>query len=289
MKELVGTGVAIITPFKSDKSIDFSALERLIEYLITHGIDYIVALGTTGESATLSKEEKKRVLHFIIEKVNGHVPIVAGFGGNNTKAVVESIQDYGDFSGISAILSVAPYYNKPSQRGIIEHYKTIADVSPVPVILYNVPGRTKVNISAETTLELAQHKNIVAVKEASGNIEQIMQILKNKPREFMVISGDDALTFPLITLGASGVISVVAMARPTQTSNMVRYALEGEYDKARDIHYKLLDLIQAIFEDGNPSGIKAALHILGLIENNLRLPLVPVKEETYEKIKNLLS
>ncbi len=282
-----GTAVAIVTPFNDDLSIDFEAFGKLIEHYIQNGIDYFIILGTTGENATLSKDEKNTILDFVVKKIAGRKPIVAGFGGYNTQAIISDIKQR-DFSGIDAILSVTPYYNKPNQRGLIEHYTKIADNSPVPVIMYNVPGRTSVNISAETTLHLAKHPNICAIKEASGNLSQIMKILQNKPDDFLVISGDDALTFPMIMIGASGVISVVAMAKPRQMSDMVKFALEGNVEKAKELHYELLDLTNAIFEDGNPSGIKAALSIQGFIKYNLRLPLVKVNNETYEKIKNLL-
>ncbi len=288
-KKIRGTGVAIVTPFNKDKTIDFPALRNLVEYLIKGGIDFLVVLGTTGESATLTSDERNQVLDFVIEVNNGRLPIVAGFGGNNTQAVINSIKARGDFSRINAILSVAPYYNKPNQRGLYEHFLAIAEVSPVPVILYNVPGRTKSNINAETTLRLAEHPNIMAIKEASGDFGQIMEIVRNKPDDFTVLSGDDAITLPLISIGVEGVISVVAMAYPEEMSSMVRLALEGKYDEARKLHYKILPMTNAIFEDGNPAGIKAALSIKGLIKNELRLPLVPVKESTYSKIKALLS
>ncbi len=282
-----GTAVAIITPFNDDLSIDFDAFGNLIEHYIQNSIDYFIVLGTTGENATLSKNEKNAILDFAVEKIAGRKPIVAGFGGYNTQAIISDLKQR-DFTGIDAVLSVTPYYNKPNQRGLLEHYTKIADNSPVPVIMYNVPGRTSVNITAETTLQLAKHPNIIAIKEASGNLSQIMKILKNKPDDFLVISGDDALTFPMIMLGAAGVISVVAMAKPRLMSDMVRYALEGNVQKAKQLHYKLLDLTNAIFEDGNPAGIKAALSLQGLIKYNLRLPLVKVNDKTYEKIKNLL-
>jgi 4-hydroxy-tetrahydrodipicolinate synthase len=275
-KKIRGTGVAIITPFNEDKTIDFPALGQLVEYLIKGGIDFLVVLGTTGESATLTSDERNQVLDYVIEVNNGRLPIVAGFGGNNTQAVINSIRARGDFSRIDAILSVAPYYNKPNQRGLVEHFTAIADASPVPVILYNVPGRTKSNINAETTLKLAEHPNIMAIKEASGNFAQIMEIVRNKPDDFTVLSGDDAITLPLISIGVEGVISVVAMVYPELMSKMVRLALEGDYEQARQLHYKILPMTNAIFEDGNPAGVKAALSIKGMIKNQLRLPLVPV-------------
>lgn len=284
-----GTGVAIVTPFRSDKSIDFKALQHLIENTIKNKVDYLVVLGTTGETATLSKDEKDAVLNFVIETNKERIPIVAGFGGNNTSEVIESIKSR-NFKGIDAILSVSPYYNKPNQNGIYEHYKAIANESPVPIILYNVPGRTSSNIAAETTLRLAQDfKNIIAVKEASGNLEQIMQIIKKRPDGFNVISGDDALTFPLISLGADGVISVIANALPYKMSEMVRSALSGNNIESRKLHYQLVDIIQAIFEDGNPAGVKAALNILMNIPDHVRLPLVKVNNQTYDKLKKMLN
>ncbi len=284
-----GTGVAIVTPFKTDKSIDFPALENLVNHLIDNGIDFLVVLGTTGESATMSFDERMQVLDFVLEVNNGRLPVIAGFGGNNTQAVLDSIKKRGDFSGIDAILSVAPYYNKPNQRGLYEHFTAIAEFSPVPVVLYNVPGRTKSNIAAETTLKLAEHPNIIAIKEASGDFGQIMEIIRNKPDDFTVLSGDDAITLPLISIGVQGVISVVAMAMPGKMSKMVNLALEGQFDQAMKLHYDILPLTNAIFEDGNPAGIKAALSIKGLIANELRLPLVPVDNKTYEKIKAIIG
>ncbi len=286
-KKLKGTAVATVTPFKKDKTVDFEAFAKLIEYYIQNGINYLVVLGTTGENATLTADEKNQVIDFAIEKVAGRIPIVVGFGGNNTQNIINDIKKR-DFSGIDAILSVAPYYNKPTQSGLIQHYTEIANNSPVPIILYNVPGRTGVNISAKTTLELAKHKNIVAIKEASGDMMQIMQILQHKPADFMLISGDDAITFPILTLGGAGVISVVAMAEPAKMSKMVALTFDGKLDEAKKLHFDLLDLTNAIFQDGNPGGIKAALSIKGLIENNLRLPLVEVNKNTYETINKLI-
>jgi 4-hydroxy-tetrahydrodipicolinate synthase len=284
-----GTGVAIITPFRNDGSIDFKSLGKLLEHIISNGIDYIVALGTTGESVTLSKDEKQAVISCVVEVVDKRVPVVVGMGGNNTQEIINSIKS-ADFENIDAILSVSPYYNKPSQQGLYQHFKSIASASKVPVIIYNVPGRTGSNISAETTIKLARDvKNIVAVKEASGNIGQIMNIIKNKPAGFKVISGDDALTLPMISIGGSGVISVIANAFPRELSSMVNYALVGEMNKANELHYKLLDLISAIFEEGSPSGIKAALDILKICPNNLRLPLVPVSDGHYRKIGDIIK
>lgn len=286
--KFIGTGVAIITPFKSDLSIDFVALEKQIEHLISNGINYLVVLGTTGESVTQTDYEKDELIKFIKEKVDFRVPIVLGIGGNYTKAVVDKIRKT-DFKQIDAILSVAPYYNKPNQEGLYQHFKAIAEASPVPVILYNVPGRTGSNIEAETTLRLAhEFSNIVAVKEASGNFSQAMYIIKDKPKDFIVLSGEDALTLPLMSVGVSGVISVVANAMPKEFSEMVQLALNNNYWEAEKIHSKLLEFIDTLFIEGNPAGIKAALSILGIIENNLRLPLVPVSEQTYQKLEKLI-
>jgi 4-hydroxy-tetrahydrodipicolinate synthase len=284
-----GTGVAIITPFREDGSVDFKSLEKLLEHIAGNGVDYVVVLGTTGEYVTLSKDEKKAVVNFVIDVINKRMPVVVGMGGNNTQDVISSIKSW-DFDGIDGILSVAPYYNKPSQRGLFLHFKSVADVSPVPVIIYNVPSRTGCDISAETTVKLAREvKNIVAIKEASGNMSQIMHIIKNKPRNFQVLSGDDMLTLTMIALGGSGVISVIANAFPKEFSDMVRFALDGEIARACELHYKVLDMIWAIFAEGSPSGIKAALAIMGISKNHLRLPLVPVSEEHFKKMAMLIK
>ncbi|NJK87117.1 MAG: 4-hydroxy-tetrahydrodipicolinate synthase [Bacteroidales bacterium] len=287
--KFLGTGVAIITPFREDSSIDFKSLDKLVENIIAKGVEYIVVLGTTGENVTLSKDEKKAIVNYVIDVADKRVPIVVGVGGNNTHEVIHSIQDY-DYSSIDGILSVAPYYNKPTQNGLFQHFKTIASASPVPVILYNVPGRTGSNISADTTLKLAKEcKNVVGIKEASGDFNQIMQIIKNKPKGFHVISGDDALSLPMISIGGSGVISVTANAFPKEFSDMVRFALAGELNKANELHYKMYDIICSFFTEGSPSGVKAALEILGLIKNYVRLPLVPVSEDHYKKIAQLIK
>ena len=284
-----GTGVALVTPFRKQDTIDFSKLEELIDHLISSGVDYIVALGTTSEAATMSDSERTALLQFIIESVNGRLPIMLGMGGNNTRAVTDAISQT-NFDGISGILSVTPYYNKPQQRGLIQHFKSIADLSPVPVVLYNVPGRTSCNMTAETTLQLAEEcPNIIAIKEASGNIAQVMEILRCKPSGFNVISGDDSLTFPMMTLGASGVISVIANAYPKEMSDMVRFANKGDYKKALPLHYRLLPLMNAIFEEGNPGGIKALLEIQGRITNQLRSPLSKVSKTLYNKLRELDS
>ena len=286
---LNGMGVALITPFNEDESIDFAALARLVEYQIQSGIDYLVVLGTTAETPTLTEEEKAQVLKFVIEQVKGRVPIVMGLGGNNTRAIVNSLKTK-NFDGVDAILSVVPYYNKPSQEGIYQHYKAIACATKLPVILYNVPGRTGVNMTAETTLRLAREfDNIVAIKEASGNITQMDDIIKNKPADFMVISGDDGITFPLITLGAVGVISVIGNAFPKEFSRMVRLALNGDYASALTIHHRFTELFSLLFVDGNPAGVKCLLNAMGYIHNQLRLPLVPTRITTYEKIREVLQ
>ena len=283
-----GLGIALITPFKSDGSIDYDALLRLVEYQIQNGIDFLCIMGTTAETLCLSADEKKALKQILVERVNGRVPLLMGCGGNNTAAVVQELQS-NDWSGIDGVLSVCPYYNKPSQEGLYQHFKTIAQASPLPVVLYNVPGRTGVNMSAETTLRLAHDfDNIVAIKEASGNITQMDDIIKNKPDTFDVISGDDGITFPLITLGAVGVISVIGNALPAEFSRMVRMALNGEYEHARIIHHKFAELFKLLFVDGNPAGVKAMLHAMGMIENQLRLPLVPTRLTTMEKISAIL-
>lgn len=282
-------GVALITPFKTDESIDYDALARLVEHLIKNGTDYLVVCGTTAETPTLTEQEKEDITRFVLQCAAGRLPIVLGVGGNNTKAVVEKLNTY-DFSGIDAILSVTPYYNKPSQEGLYQHFAAIANASPLPIILYNVPGRTGVNMTADTTLRLAKEfKNICAVKEASGNFTQIDDIIKNKPKDFMVISGDDGITFPLITLGAVGVISVIGNAFPREFSRMVRLGLQGDYESARQIHHRFTELIELLFVEGNPAGVKSMLAVMGFIENKLRLPLVPNTIKTYEKIRVVLN
>lgn len=287
-RKFSGTGVAIVTPFRSDGSVDFKALEKLINHITQNGVNYIVALGTTGESVTLNKEEKTAVINFVKETKDENVPLIIGIGGNNTAEIINSISCT-DFDGVDAILSVAPYYNKPTQEGLYEHYKTIASASPVPLVLYNVPGRTGVNIEAETTLKLAKHRNIWAIKEASGNFIQIMEILKHKPKDFEVISGDDAISLPLISTGVSGVISVTANAFPKEFSSMIKFALEGDFNEAININNRLLELYKYLFIDGNPGGIKAALKLLKITEKYVRLPLVPVSKQTYQKIDELIA
>lgn len=279
-----GLGVALVTPFRSNGAIDYAGLEKVIEHQITGGIDYLVVMGTTGESVTLSAEEKKHLLAQVIEFVRNRIPIVLGVGGNNTAEVVHALESY-DLSGVDGILSVSPYYNKPTQEGIYQHYRALAQASLLPIILYNVPGRTASNISAETTLRLAKDfKNIVAIKEASGNLDQIGTILKHCPKDFLVISGDDSLTLPILALGGHGVISVVGNALPAEFSALVQAAMKGDLETARVEHFKLLEFMSAIFAEGNPGGIKEALAVLGLCEKHLRLPLVNVGEATAKRI-----
>lgn len=290
-KLLYGTGVAIVTPFRDDDSIDFVSMGKVIEHLIAGKVEYIVALGTTGESVTLNSEEKIAVINFVLEAVNNRVPVVMGVGGNNTNEVVQAVKKIRDRNiPVSAVLSVSPYYNKPTQLGIYLHYKKIAAACNLPLILYNVPGRTGMNISAATTLQLASEvKNIVAIKEASGDLNQINHILRKKPDGFEVISGDDQLSLPMIALGATGVISVSANAFPEEFSSMVRYALKGKFAKARELQNSLLDLMDTHFAEGNPAGVKASLSIKKIIKNNLRLPLCPVSKTTYNKLTALIQ
>lgn len=285
---LRGTGIAIITPFTPQGDIDYTALAGLIEFWISGGVEYLVVMGTTGESVTLEKQEKTDLLNFCAEKINGRVPLVLGLGGNNTREIIHSLS-YFDLQKASAVLSVSPYYNKPSQAGILAHYRAFAEACPLPVILYNVPGRTGSNVLPETTLQLAREcENIIAVKEASGNVEQIMQIIRHKPDNFLVISGDDAITLPLLGAGADGVISVVANAYPKEFSDMVRFAQGGAYPEARVLHYRLLDVIQHLFTEGNPGGIKCVMKMKNLCEEYMRLPLVPVSDTLREKIGSVL-
>ena len=285
---LKGMGVALITPFKEDESVDYEALGRLVDYQVQNGTDYLVVLGTTAETPTLTEEEKRNIIDLVISHVRGRIPIVLGVGGNCTRNVVDQLK-HGNFQGIDAILSVVPYYNKPSQEGIYQHYKAIAQATKLPIVLYNVPGRTGVNMTAETTLRIAREfKNVIAVKEASGNITQMDDIIKNKPDRFNVISGDDGITFPLLTLGAVGVISVIGNAFPREFSRMVRLALAGDYENSRLIHHRFTELFSLLFVDGNPAGVKSMLNMMGFIENKLRLPLVPTRIVTYEKIRDVL-
>ncbi len=284
-----GTGVAMVTPFKNDGSVDYKQLEKVTQHIIKGKCEYLVVLGTTAESVTLTKEEKKSVVKCVIAAADKKVPIVLGHGGNNTQELLEGLNTM-DFKGIDALLSVSPYYNKPTQEGIYQHYKAIAQNSPLPIILYNVPGRTASNITAETTLRLAHDfKNIIAVKEASGNLEQMMKIINGKPKDFLVISGDDALTLPLSACGGDGVISVVANAFPKDFSEMVRFSLKGDFAKAQKLHYKLLEIIALLFVDGNPAGVKCTMQLLGICNDKVRLPLVGVTKPTSEQLKKLIN
>ncbi|MGM9780157.1 MAG: 4-hydroxy-tetrahydrodipicolinate synthase [Prevotella sp.] len=284
-----GLGIALITPFCEDGSVDYKSLVRLMEYQLDNGADFLCILATTGETPCLTKEEKQKIKDLVVSTVKGRVPILMGCGGNNTAAIVEELKT-GDFRGIDGVLSVCPYYNKPSQEGLYQHFKAIAAATSLPVVLYNVPGRTGVNLKAETTVRLARDcENIVAIKEASGSLEQVDEIIKNKPKDFAVISGDDALTFPMISCGAEGVISVIGNALPKEFSRMIRLEFKGEYEGARKIHHRFTELFSLLFVDGNPAGVKAMLHEMGFIENILRLPLVPTRISTLQKMSEILK
>jgi 4-hydroxy-tetrahydrodipicolinate synthase len=284
-----GTGVALVTPFLKDGNIDFKGLGKVIDHVIKGGVEYVVSLGTTGETPVLSKEEKRSLIKYTVERTAKRVPVVVGIGGNNTQEVKDTFKQY-DLNGVDAILSVSPYYNKPNQRGIIEHYKAIGGVSPLPIIIYNVPGRTSSNIAAETTLQLAEEvKNIFAVKEASGNLDQIMKIIKYKPKDFLVISGDDLITLPIIASGGDGVISVIANAFPKEFSEMTRQALAGKYTQAQKLHYKLDEFIRLIFADGNPAGVKCVLETMQICSSYVRLPLVRINAQTEKSLSEQLK
>jgi dihydrodipicolinate synthase len=284
-----GLGIALITPFTSEGRVDYDALKRLIEYQLANGADFLCILATTGEAPCLTQQERDDITAFIRERVAGRVPILKYCGGNNTSAVVEEIKTT-DWTGIDGILSICPYYNKPSQEGIYQHFKAIAEVSPLPIVLYNVPGRTGVNMKPETIVRLANDfTNIVGVKEASGSMEQVDEIIKNKPHRFDVISGDDALTFSMVASGAAGVISVIGNALPKEFSRMIRLEFNGEYEPARKIHHKFTELYSLLFIDGNPAGCKALLNDMGMIENVLRLPLVPTTITTKQKMAAILK
>ena len=284
-----GLGIALVTPFTSSGEIDYPSLEKLIEYQLANGADFLCILATTGETPCLSVEERVSIKQFVVEKVAGRVPILMGCGGNNTLALIEEIRNT-DFSGIDGLLSVCPYYNKPSQEGLYRHFMKIAEESPLPVVLYNVPGRTGVNLKAETTVRLANDAaNIVAIKEASGNLEQVDQIIKNKPAGFDVLSGDDALTFSMVASGAAGAISVIGNALPKEVSRMIRLEFGGEYEPARRIHHMFTELYSLLFVDGNPAGVKALLSEMGFIENELRLPLVPTRITTMQQMADILK
>ena len=289
IKKFRGTGVAIVTPFKNDSSIDFAALGRIVNHVIHGGVNYIVVMGTTGESATLTKDEKKAIISYVVEVTDNRIPIVIGIGGNSTQEVINCVR-HSNLTGVDGILSVAPYYNKPNQRGLFQHFKSIATCCPVPLILYNVPVRTCSNISSETCIELANEcENIVAVKEASGDIAQIMRIIRNKPDGFSVISGDDMMTIPIIASGGAGVISVLANAFPSATCELVTNSLKNNCKSARETQLRYLEMIELLFLDGNPSGIKAMLSIMNICQNTLRLPLVPVNRTTYTRIQKAID
>lgn len=284
-----GLGIALITPFTLEGKVDYKSLRRLLDYQLANGADFLCILATTGEAPCLTKEEKEELTSFIKGIVGGRIPILKYCGGNNTAAVVDEIKTT-DWTGIDGILSICPYYNKPSQDGLYQHFKAIAEVSPLPIVLYNVPGRTGINMKAETTVKLAKDfSNIVAIKEASGSLEQVDEIIKNKPDNFDVISGDDALTFSMIASGAAGVISVIGNALPKEFSRMIRLEFNGEYEPARKIHHMFTELYSLLFVDGNPAGCKALLNDMGMIENVLRLPLVPTTITTKQKMADILK
>ncbi|WP_455076264.1 4-hydroxy-tetrahydrodipicolinate synthase [Prevotella koreensis] len=284
-----GLGIALVTPFTSDEQVDYESLKRLIDYQINNGADFLCIMATTGEIPTLTTEEKQRIKELVLNIVQGRLPILMGCGGNNTSAVVEELQK-NDFDGIDGILSICPFYNKPTQEGLFKHFEAISKATTLPIVLYNVPGRTGVNMEAETTIKLAHEcQNIVAIKEASGNLKQVEEIIKNKPSNFDVISGDDALTYQIIERGATGVISVIGNAFPKEFSNMVHLELKGNYENALKIHRNLTDIFDLLFIDGNPAGIKATLSEMGMIENVLRLPLVPARPDTIQSISKLVK
>ncbi|MFM7730098.1 MAG: 4-hydroxy-tetrahydrodipicolinate synthase [Flavobacteriales bacterium] len=288
MNQFKGLGVAMVTPFKKDGLVDVPALKRLTDHLIDNGVDYLVVMGTTGETPVLDKEEKKLVLDTVLDTNAGRKPIVLGMGGNNTLDLCKQL-DRLEVNGLSGLLSVTPYYNKPTQNGLFEHYRAISEHSKLPILLYNVPGRTGCNMLPDTVLRIAfDCRNVVGVKEASGNMEQIMTIVRDRPKHFMVISGDDAITLPLIAAGADGVISVVGNALPKEFSDMVHHAMKGEYAEARVLHYKLLELIQLLFAEGNPAGVKEVLSHLDICENYLRLPLTPVSQTISERMRRVM-
>jgi len=287
MNSFKGMGVALVTPFNSEGDVDYTSLREIVEYQITSGADFLAVLCTTAETPTLSPEEKNKIKKFVLSTVHGRVPIVLGCGGNNTREIVKELKTR-DWTGIDGILSVVPYYNKPNQEGLFRHFSAIAEASPLPILLYNVPGRVGVNMATETTLKLAhKYKNIVGIKEASGNFDQIDEIIKNRPKGFVVLSGDDSITYPLITMGAEGVISVIGNAYPKEFSQMVHLALSGQFEAALPIHRMFKELFSLLFVDGNPAGVKALLHAMGMCENVLRLPLVPTRIKTFKQIQNI--
>ena len=284
-----GLGIALVTPFTADGAVDYAALKRLVQFQLDNGADFLCILATTGETPTLTAEEKANIKNLVVELNHGRVPILMGCGGNNTAAVVDELRN-GDWRGIDGVLSVCPYYNKPSQEGLYQHFKAIANATKLPVVLYNVPGRTGINMKPETTVRLARDcQNIVGIKEASGSLEQVDEILKNAPRDFAVISGDDALTYPMVACGAVGVISVIGNALPKEFSKMLRLEFNNEFAAARKIHHKFTDLFSLLFVDGNPAGVKAMLSEMGFIENVLRLPLVPTRLTTKQRISEILK
>ena len=284
-----GLGIALVTPFTADGEVDYPSLKRLVDYQLQNGADFLCIQATTGETPCLTAEEKHQIKQLVVELAGGRVPILMGCGGNNTAAVVDQLRT-GDFSGIDGVLSVCPYYNKPSQEGLYQHFRAIAEASPLPVVLYNVPGRTGVNLKSSTTLRLAADcQNIVAIKEAAGSLEQVDEIIKQKPARFDVLSGDDALTFSMVASGAAGAISVIGNALPKEVSRMIRLEFRGEYEPARKIHHRFTELYSLLFVDGNPAGVKALLHEMGFIENELRLPLVPTRVATSQKIADILK
>ncbi|NJX14988.1 4-hydroxy-tetrahydrodipicolinate synthase [Tamlana crocina] len=287
--KFLGTGVALVTPFNTDLSVDHSALSNIVNFNIDNGVEYLVVCGTTGETATLTKEEKKAVLQTVIKAGNGRVPIVLGVGGNNTATVIEEIQST-DFSGVDAILSVTPYYTKPTQEGIYQHFKAISEASPIDIILYNVPGRTAKNMEAETTVRLAKDfNNIIGVKEAGNSISQYYELIKNKPEDFLIISGDDDLSLGVVLAGGAGVISVIGQGFPKEFSEMIRLGLKGEAKEAFKLHFKLIDVIGYIFEENNPAGIKGVFEALGLCKDAVRLPLVPASNGLKAKIADFVK
>ena len=288
-EKFTGTGIAIVTPFHADGTIDWKSFAKLIEFWIAGKVEYLVVLGTTGESATVHGDEKQQVFSFVNETVAGRIPLIAGIGGNDTKEVIEGFKKF-DLKGYDAILSVSPYYNKPNQAGLFQHYKALSDATPLPIMMYNVPSRTGMNVTADTQLRIAHEcKNIFATKEASGNFEQINQIIKYKPAEFMVVSGDDPVTLQMIAAGAEGLVSVVANAYPKDYSDMVRLCLAGKFSEAQQLHYRYTDIISSMFAEGSPSGVKAYLSEMGLCQNTFRLPVWPVSNAHHSKIKDLMK
>lgn len=289
MKELIGTGVALVTPFNNDKSVDFEGLKRLVNYQIDNGIDYLVLLGTTGEPATLTSEEKEQIKATVVSTNNGRLPIVLGIGGNNTMAVVEELKTT-NLSDYFAILSVSPYYNKPTQEGIYQHFKAVSEASPKPIILYNVPSRTGVNVDPSTVIRIATNfKNIVAIKEAAGDIVQVQRLIQKKPEDFLVISGDDMIALPMVLAGGAGVISVIGQGLPKDFSEMIRQGLKGNVIEANTLHYKVMDSIDYIFEEGNPAGIKALLQKFSICTDDVRLPLVNASSNLHQKLANFID